>query len=398
MDSATLDRMAELAVGFGANVQPGQRVYVSASLGQEQLARAVAERAYQAGAVFVHVVYRDPYVQRARLEYGVDEALGYEPEWVVEMVRQHGLQHGATIGFSGPIAPGLLDGVDPARIGRDRPPGRKQSVENLNAASNNWTIVPCPTGEWAHLVYPGLEPTAALETLWKQVERVCRLDEEDPVAAWHERITQLHAACAALNERRFDALHLEGPGTDLRVGLLPGSIWHGGGLTTSWGLLHQPNLPTEEVFTTPDPERVEGVVRSTLPRELDGIIVRDFGVRFEAGRAVAIDAGQHGDVLQAYVDRDAGAARLGEIALVDGAGRVGPLETVFYDTLIDENAASHLALGQGFDWAVEEADRGRINSSEIHVDFMVGSPQLDVTGLTAAGERVPVLRNGAWQI
>jgi aminopeptidase len=398
VDSATLDRMAELAVGFGANVQPGQRVHVAASLGQEQLTRAIVERAYRAGAVFVNVVYRDPYVQRARLEYGVDEALGYEPEWIVEMVRQHGLQHGATIALSGPVAPGLLDGVDPARIGRDRVPGRKESVENLNAASNNWTIVPCPTDGWAHLVYPDVEPAQALETLWKEMERVCRLDEDDPVAAWHERIVQLETACNALNERRFDALHLEGPGTDLRVGLLPGSIWNGGGLTTSWGLRHQPNLPTEEVFTTPDPERVDGVVRSTRPRELDGTIVRDFGIRFEAGRAVAIDAGQNGDVLQAYVDRDAGAARLGEIALVDGAGRVGPLETVFYDTLIDENAASHLALGQGFDWAVEEADRGRINSSEIHVDFMIGSPQVDVTGVTAAGERVPVMRNSAWQI
>ena len=167
------------------------------------------------------------------------------------------------------------------------------------------------------------------------------------------------------------------------VGLLPGSIWHGGGLTTSWGLDHQPNLPTEEVFTTPDPERVDGVVRSTRPRELDGTIVRDFEVRFESGRAVAISAAANAEVLQAYVDRDAGAARLGELALVDGAGRIGPLDTVFYDTLIDENAASHIALGQGFDWAVEEADRERINSSEIHVDFMIGSPEVDVTGLTA---------------
>jgi aminopeptidase len=373
-------------------------VHVAASLGQEQLTRAVVERAYKAGAVFVHVVYRDPYVQRARLEYGVEDALGYEPEWVVEMVRQHGLNHGATIALSGPVAPGLLAGIDPARIGRDRTPGRKESVENLNAASNNWTIVPCPTPGWANLVHPDLEPAEALRTLWEQMVRACRLDEDDPVAAWHERMEQLHTASAALNERRFDAIHLEGPGTDLRVGLLPGSIWHGGGLTTSWGLEHQPNLPTEEVFTTPDPERVDGVVRSTLPRELDGTIVRDFEVRFTSGRAVAISAAENGDVLQAYVDRDAGAARLGEIALVDGAGRIGPLDTVFYDTLIDENAASHLALGQGFEWAVAEADRARINSSEIHVDFMVGSPQLDVTGLTAAGERVPVLRNGAWQI
>jgi aminopeptidase len=398
VDSATLDRMAELAVGFGANVQPGQRVHVVASLGQEELTRAVVERAYKAGAVHVNVVYRDPYVQRARLQYGVEDALGYEPEWVVEMVRQHGKHHGATIALSGPTAPGLLEGIDPARIGRDRPPGRKESVENLNAASNNWTIVPCPTPGWANLVHSDLDPTEALDRLWQEMARVCRLDADDPVAAWHERIDQLHAASAALNERRFDAIHLEGPGTDLTVGLLPGSIWHGGGMTTSWGLDHQPNLPTEEVFTSPDPERVEGVVRSTRPRELDGIIVRDFEVRFKSGRAVAISAAANAEVLQAYVDRDAGAARLGELALVDGSGRVGPLDTVFYDTLIDENAASHIALGQGFEWAVEEADRERINSSEIHVDFMIGSPQVDVTGVTASGERVPVLRDGRWQI
>jgi aminopeptidase len=398
VDAATLDRMAELAVGFGANVQPGQRVQVTASVGQEPLARAIAERAYKAGAVFVNVAYGDPYVQRARLEFGVDDALGYEPEWVVERVRQHGLQHGASIGLSGPVAPGVLDGIDPARIGRDRPPGRKQSLENLTEARNNWTIVPCPTPAWATLVHPDMDAGAALPKLWEQIERVCRLDAPDPVAAWQERMQQLSRACAALNERRFDALHLQGPGTDVVVGLLPTSSWMGGALTTCWGLEHRPNLPTEEVFTTPDPERVDGVVAGTLPRELDGTIVRDIEVRFERGRAVSVSAAENGGVLRAYAERDAGAARLGEIALVDGEGRVGPLKTVFYDTLLDENAASHMALGQGFDWAVGEPDRSRINRSEVHVDFMVGSPQVDVTGVTASGERVAVLRAGAWQI
>jgi aminopeptidase len=390
--------MAELAVGFGANVQPGQRVQVIAATGQEPLTRAIVERVYRAGAVFVNVVYRDPHVQRARLVHGVDEALGYEPEWVVEMVRQHGIHKAATIALSGPVEPGLLEGIDPERIGRDRPPGRMQGIENLNAALNNWTIVPCPTPGWAALVHPNLESAEALRTLWEQIVTVCRLDADDPVAAWEERMTQLGRACDALNERRFDALHLEGPGTDLHIGLLPGSNWMGGGLTTSWGLRHQPNLPTEEVFTTPDPERVDGVVRSTKPRELDGTIVRDFEVRFEGGRVSSIEAAANGEVLEAYANRDEGAGRLGEIALVDGEGRIGPLDTVFYDTLLDENAASHMALGQGFDWAVDEAHRDRINRSEIHVDFMIGSPEVGVTGLTASGERVPVLRGGAWQI
>ncbi len=398
MRAETLDRLAGLAVGFGANVQPGQRVIVLAALGQEELARRIVERAYQAGAVYVDMIYRDPYVQRARLVHGVDEALGYEPEWIAEMMRQHGIHQGAQIALSGPTEPGLLDGIDPARIGRDRPPGRMQALENMTEARNNWSIVPCPTPGWAGLVHPDLEPEAALAKLWGEIEIVCRLDAEDPVQAWSERIAQLKRACDALNERRFDAIHLEGPGTDLRVGLLPGSNWNGGGMMTAWGLPHRANLPTEEVFTTPDPERVDGVVRSTKPRELSGTIVRDFAVRFADGRVTSIEAAENGAVLKAYAERDEGAGRLGELALVDGGGRIGPLDTVFYDTLLDENAASHIALGQGFDWAVEEADRPRINRSEVHVDFMIGSPEVDVTGITGAGERVPVLRAGAWQI
>jgi aminopeptidase len=398
VDPATLDGLAEPDVGFGANVQPGQRVLVVAALGQEALARRIVELVYRAGAVFVDMVYRDPYVQLARLQHGVDEALGYEPEWIVERVRQHGLQQGATIALSGPVAPGLLDGIDPDRIGRDRPPGQKQSTENMTRSRNNWTIVPCPTQEWATLVHPDLDPAAALERLWEQIAVVCRLDTDDPVAAWKSRMGDLVRAADALTARRLDAMHLEGPGTDLRVGLLPTSTWRGGGLTTAWGLRHQPNLPTEEVFTTPDPERVDGVVHATKPRELSGTIVRDLEVRFEGGRVTSIEAAANGAVLKAYAERDEGAGRLGELALVDGEGRIGPLETVFYDTLLDENAASHIALGQGFDWAVGEEDRDRINRSEIHVDFMIGSPEVDVTGITASGERVPVLRNGAWQI
>jgi aminopeptidase len=398
VESATLDRLAELAVGFGANVQPGQQVIVVAAIGQEPLARRIVELAYDAGAVFVDMNYRDPYIQRARLQHGVDEALGYEPDWVVEKARYHGEHKGATIALSGPVAPGLLDGIDPERIGRDRPPGQKQSTENMTKARNNWTIVPCPTEGWATLVHPDLDPDAAVERLWEQIEVVCRLDTDDPVAAWKSRMDDLARACNALTERHFDLMHLEGPGTDLRVGLLPTSTWCGGGLTTAWGLRHQPNLPTEEVFTTPDPARVDGVVRATKPRELSGSIVRDLEVRFEGGRVTSIQAAENGAILQAYAERDEGAGRLGELALVDGEGRIGPLDTVFYDTLLDENAASHIALGQGFDWAVGDDDRDRINRSEIHVDFMIGSPEIAVTGVTASGERVPVLRGGAWQI
>lgn len=398
MDQGTLERMADLVVDFGANVQPGQRVHVGAATGQEGLARAIAARCYRAGAVFVHVAYADPWVQRARLDDGVDEALGYEPEWIVQMIRDHGRDRGATIGLSGPVAPGLLDGVDPDRIRRDVPPGRKEALANMTAARLNWSAIPCPTPGWAAIVHPDLDADAALAKLWGQVVHICRLDEPDPVAAWTERMEQLERAKAALNDLHLDAVHLRGPGTELEIGLLPSSRWMGGHLTTCYGLVHHPNLPTEEVFTVPDPERVNGTVRSSKPLQLSGSIVRDFSVRFEGGRVAAIDAAANGEHLRAYTARDEGASRLGEIALVDGRGRVGPLQTVFYDTLIDENAASHMALGQGFDWAVDEADAGRINRSQIHVDFMVGSDEMEVDGVTAGGERVPLLRGGAWQV
>ncbi len=314
------------------------------------------------------------------------------------MVREHGEQHGAIVSLSGNPAPGLLNGLDPARIGRDVPPGRRQSLENLMKAANNWTIAPCPTPGWAHMVHPDLDPDAALQRLWEQVFRMCRLDSGDPVAAWGERYAELERVKEALDRLALDAVHLEGPGTDLTVGLLPTSRWQGISLTTSTGIVHRPNLPSEEVFTTPDPTRVDGVVRATKPRELSGVIVRDLTVRFEGGRAVELRSSDGGGALEATLDRDDGGRRLGELALVDANGRVGPENTVFYDTLLDENAASHLAFGNGFEWAVAESDYDRINRSQVHIDFMIGSEQVSATGITRDGTRVPLLAGGQWQM
>ena len=228
---------------------------------------------------------------------------------------------------------------------------------------------------------------------------VLRLDEEDPIAAWRARVDTLVASAARLTERRFDALHLAGPGTDLEIGLLPGSRWEAPHFETVDGLEHMPNLPTEEVFTTPDPERTSGTVTSTKPLVLiDGTVVRDLVVRFEAGRAVEISASQGGQTLRTLTETDAGAARLGECALVDREGRIGHLGTVFYDTLLDENAASHIALGDAFRAVLDEPDRDRANQSEIHIDFMIGSDALTVTGITASGDRVAVLADGRWQL
>jgi aminopeptidase len=228
---------------------------------------------------------------------------------------------------------------------------------------------------------------------------VLRLDEEDPISVWHARADALVSVAERLSEHRFDALHYEGPGTDMTIGLLPSSAWRAARFRTVDGIEHMPNLPTEEVFTTPDPERTDGVVASTKPLVLvDGTMVRDLVVRFEAGRAVSVEASEGGETLRTISETDEGATRLGECALVDREGRIGSLGTIFYDTLLDENASSHIALGQGFPFVLDEEHRDRANRSEIHIDFMIGSDDLTVTGLTADGARVPVLVGGTWQI
>jgi aminopeptidase len=233
-----------------------------------------------------------------------------------------------------------------------------------------------------------------------ELVHVLRLDEDDPIAAWTARADALAAAAARMTAERFDALHYVGPGTDLTVGLLPSSGWIAGRLETVDGLQHMPNLPTEEVFTTPDPERTSGIVAATKPLRLEnGTVVRDLVVTFEDGRVTDLRASSGAEVLRAILEADAGAKRLGEVALVDREGRIGALGTVFYDTLLDENAASHLALGQAYTFTLDdEADHPRANSSVLHIDFMIGSDAVSVTGITPAGARVPVLEGGTWQL
>ena len=284
------------------------------------------------------------------------------------------------------------------RAGRDRLPTVKESIQVVNDRTTNWTIAPCPTPAWAALVFPDLEPAEALARLERELLHVLRLDEDDPIAAWRARADALVGGVARLTERRFDALHYEGPGTDLTIGLLPRRAGRAARFETVDGIEHMPNLPTEEVFTTPDPARTDGTVTATKPLVLvDGTVVRDLVVRFEGGRVVDLQASEGGETLRTITETDEGAARLGECALVDREGRIGSLGTIFYDTLLDENAASHIALGQGFPFVLAEDDRERANRSEIHIDFMIGSDELTVTG-TTSGARVPVLADGRWRI
>jgi len=393
------DAMAELVVRFGANVQPGQVVAIGAEPGKEQMVRAIAEHAYRAGAKFVDLSVFDVHLKRARAIYGSVDDLAYVPPWIGGRVLALGELHAARIALSGPSAPHALDDVDPELIGLDMLPRVAESMTVVNDRSTNWSIVPAPTPAWALLVHPRLEPGAALERLWAEVAHVCRLDEPDPIGAWRTRLDELRRVASALGKLRFDAIRLHGPGTDLTVGLLPSSDWLAADAETVDGITHRPNLPTEEVFTTPDPERVNGTVTATKPLFTSGTTITGLRVAFEHGRVTSIDADEGAEVLRGLVTRDEGAARLGELALVDGKGRIGPLETVFYDTLLDENAASHIALGAGYQVGVtDDSDRGRVNVSAIHTDFMIGSHELAIDGLRPGGEAVPVMRDHSWQV
>ena len=400
MDDVTLARFAQLAVDFGANVQPGQIVSLAGAPGKERLVRAIAERAYEKGAKFVDLSWFDPWVKRARIAHAADDTLEFVPPWYGERVLALGRERGAAITLSGPVAPGLLDDLDPVRAGRDRLPAVRETGQVVGRREMNWTILPGPTPAWAQLVHPDLEPDAALTTLEEQLLHVLRLDEDDPVAAWGARADTLVGVAKRLTERRFDALHYEGPGIDMTVGLLPAVEWMAARFATVDGIPHMPNLPTEEVFTSPDPSRVDGHVTASKPLVLtDGTVVRDLYVRFEHGRAVELTASSAQEVMRTIIARDDGAARLGEVALVDDEGRIGKLDTVFFDTLLDENAASHIALGRAFPFLAHDEDSAaRLNESDIHIDFMIGSSALTVTGITGDGERVPVLAGGAWQL
>jgi aminopeptidase len=398
VEGELLERYARLVVEVGANVQAGQQVLMIAPPGAAPLVRAVAAAAYERGAAFFDPWYFDPQVKRIRAEHADPDTLEFVPRWYPERLLELSAAHGSRISVAPTLPPGLMDGIDPATAGRDQLPSLKEHYDVINAKTTNWCVIPWANEAWAKAAHPELEPADAVAKLAEELVYVLRLDEADPAAAWRERARQLREAGAKLDAARLDAIRFEGPGTDLTVGLLPTSTFNGGDSETIDGITHIANLPTEEVFTSPDPRRADGVVTATKPLDLSGTDVRNLRVRFEGGRAVEIDADTGAEALRARCAKDEGAARLGELALVDREGRIGRTGTVFLNTLLDENAASHLALGNAYATAVGDDDRHRINESSIHIDFMIGSNDVSVTGITADGSEVPVLRDGTWQL
>jgi len=389
------DRYAELAVRVGANVQPGQLVDVLARVEHAPVARAVAREAYKAGASYVDVYYSDQHIRRALIEGAKDEMLSWTPPWLLKRSVQVGDERAAVIALTGDAEPDLLADLPGERVGRARMLElAEESNRQVNEQLNNWTVIGVPNAGWAQQMFG--EPD--LERLWQAVEFTVRLNEDDPVAAWRAHVTRIGKRASALNDLQVDEIHFRGPGTDLRVGLLPESRWQGCESLTAAGIPYVANMPTEEVFTTPDMRRAEGYVRSTRPLALYGRIVKGLEVRFEGGRIVDVKADEGADVVQGQLTTDDTAAHLGEVALVDGTSRIGQTGLTFFDTLFDENTTCHVAYGGAYAEAVEGGVVEGVNVSNVHTDFMVGGPEVDVDAVTSSGTVVPLLRDDVWQL
>jgi len=392
-DDERLERYAELAVRVGANVQPGQELFIQALVEHAPLVRALTRQAYRAGASYVNVLYRDQHVKRAMIELGPEEALTYSPEWMKAAIGSSEGQ--AFIATAGDPEPELLADLDGRRVGGARMLEVSEIINRqLNERSVNWSIVAAPNEGWAEQIFD--EPD--LERLWEAVSYCMRLDEADPVAAWQEHLGRLDRRSASMNELRPDAIRYRGPGTDLTVGLIPGSVWTGGGSTTQSGVEFVANMPTEEIFTTPDRERADGTIRCSQPLVLQSQIVRGLELTLEGGQIVNADAEQGGDVVRGELSTDEGASRLGELALVTKDSRVGKTGLTFFNTLFDENATCHIAYGLGIADAFEGEPSAKMNISHVHTDFMVGGPELEVDALLADGTEVPLIRNEEWQL
>ena len=401
-----LNRLAEVAVHVGLGLGPGQQLVMTATLDAVPLARRITEQAYKSGATLVTTLLGDEESALLRYRYAPDESFDVAASWLYEGMAQAYRNGAARLAIAG-ANPALLSEQDPEKVSRANRAASKAyrpAMELITRHDINWTIVSCATPAWAKAVFPDLPEAEAMQRLWDAIFAASRADQADPMAAWKAHDAKLHAWADRMNQSRYAALHFKGPGTDLKVGLADDHLWLGGGTTAGNGRYCIPNMPTEEVFTTPHKSRVEGHVTSTKPLSHQGTMIEGINVRFEAGKIVEAHASRGEQVLQRMIDTDEGARRLGEVSLVPHSSPIAASGLLFNNTLYDENAACHIALGQAYSNCVKDGDKLKpeelaargANDSLIHVDWMIGSGQIDVDGLSANGKAEPVMRQGEW--
>ncbi len=404
--SENLDLLAEVAVKVGLGLQPGQELVMTASLDSLQLARRITEHAYRAGASLVTTLYADDEATLARYHFAPDESFDHAAKWLYDGMAAAFKSGAARLAIAG-ADPALLANEDADKVGRANRAvshAYRPALELITRHAINWTIVASATPAWAAAMFPGAAPEAALAQLWEAIFSTSRIDVADPVAAWRAHDASLQQRAAKLNEKRYAWLQYKGPGTDFRLGLADDHLWLGGGTTAGNGIYCIPNMPTEEIFTAPHRDRAEGVVTATKPLSHQGTMIEGIQVRFQGGSIVEARASRGQEVLQKLIGTDEGARRLGEVALVPHASPIAASGLTFLNTLFDENAASHIALGQSYSTCLREGDkmtaeelaaRGA-NDSLIHVDWMIGSAELDIDGISATGVAEPLMRKGEW--
>ncbi|HHG89315.1 MAG TPA: aminopeptidase [Devosia sp.] len=406
ISSTYLKKLAEVAVKVGLRLEEGQDLVMTAPLEAVPLVRLITKAAYKAGAGLVTTFYGDPEATLARYKYAPDASFDRSTDWLFEGMAKAYDNNAARLAISADN-PMLLANEDPEKVGRANKamskataPMRKRTVE----FDINWTIVSYPGADWAKQVFPDDSEEMAVQKLAEAIFAASRVDRDDPIAAWAEHNAVLASKYKWLNEQNFASLNFVGPGTDLTVGLADGHEWAGGEAPAKNGITCNPNIPTEEVFTTPHAQRVEGHVTSTKPLSYHGTLIDEIYVEFEAGRIAKAGAGKGEDVFLKMLDTDEGARHLGEVALVPHSSPISQSGILFFNTLFDENAACHIALGQCYSECFkgsktitqEQIKKQGGNSSQIHVDWMIGSDKIDIDGITQDGVRVPVFRKGEW--
>jgi len=406
IDPVKLDRLAETAIKVGLQLQSGQDLLITSPSEALPLVRRIAEHAYKAGAGLVMPFFTDEQLTLARYQFAPDASFDKAANWLYEGMAKAFSANTARLAVVGDD-PMLLAAQDPAKVSRANKANSmayQPALEKIAGFDINWNIIAWPGSRWAKQVFPHETADNAVRKLADAIFSASRVDLKDPIAAWAEHNAKLHEKSAWLNQNRFSALHFKGPGTDLTVGLADGHEWHGGSSTAKNGVTCNPNIPTEEVFTTPHAYRVEGHVSSTKPLSYNGILIDNIKVKFAAGRIVEAKASRGEDVLQKVLETDEGAARLGEVALVPHSSPISKSGLLFFNTLFDENAACHIALGQcyakcfinGATLTPDQIAAQGGNKSLIHIDWMIGSHEVDIDGIGVDNKRVPVFRKGEW--